>query len=131
MSLDSNAQLDRQGKPLPHFTPFALPCSNGINLFSQDLSSPEFQLINPYVFPPFNLIGPVLRLLCGFEKNFTIVVPEVLPHAYWWPGLVARSSASVRLGFRGDRGVILKPSKTGFKPSPCPFDMWAFRVSRF
>ena len=31
MALDSNAQCDRQGSPLPHFTPYPTPRSAGVN----------------------------------------------------------------------------------------------------
>jgi len=131
MALDSNAQHDKNGHSLPHFTPFPSPESSGINLFCQDISMPGFPMDNPYVFPPFGLIGPVLHFLYGFERAFTIVVPEVCPHLYWWPGLMARCSATVRLGVRGDLDVILGPSKRGYKPASCPYDLWVCRVTRF
>jgi len=131
MALDSNVQLDCSGHPLPHFTPFASPHTSGINLFCQDLQSDDVLFLNPYVFPPFGLIGTVLQFLVRFRRAFTIVVPEAHPHRYWWPGLVARCSAMVLLGVQGDKSVILGPSKTGFKPLACPYDTWACRVSKF
>lgn len=48
---------------------------------------------NPYVFPPFGLVRPVLKFLYSFQISFTIVVPELCPLPYCWPELIARSSA--------------------------------------
>lgn len=131
MALDSNVQRDRKGHPLPHFTPFPSPNSSGINLFCQDICARGLRLDNPYVFPPFGLVGPVLHFLYSSEKAFTIVVPEVFPLPYWWPGLMARTSEVQRLGVRGDVDAILRPSKTGYKPASCPYGLLACRVNRF
>lgn len=131
MALDSNAQWDRWGRRLPHFTPFPSPESMGINLFAQDLSSRILPLDNPYVFPPFGMIGATLQFLYASERAFSIVVPEALPHPYWWPGLGARSSARICLGVQGDLDVVLCPSKKGYTPFPCPYSLWVFRVDRF
>ena len=51
MSLDSNCMPDYSGQPLKHFTPFRIPSSAGVNIFSQQISQEE----NCYVFPPFGL----------------------------------------------------------------------------
>ena len=59
MTLDANAQPDSSGTPLKHFTPYASPASHGVNLFAQHFSCAE----NAYVFPPFVMVGPVLRFL--------------------------------------------------------------------
>ena len=61
MALPFNVQADRAGRPLRFFAP--LPCAQafGINVFAQDISSDE----NAYVFPPFVLIGPLLKYLCS------------------------------------------------------------------
>ena len=130
MSLDSNVMKNKDGIPLPHFTPFPSPDSNGVNVFSQDLR--EFpSMSNPYVFPPFSLIGPLMKFLLSFKIPFTIVVPEFVPHRYWWVELNARCSGKICLGTQGDLSVLLSPSKSGYSPTPCPFSLWAFRVSRF
>ncbi|KAK3734410.1 hypothetical protein QZH41_010063 [Actinostola sp. cb2023] len=73
MALDSNTQDGKDGKPLPHFTPYPMPGSSGVDIFAQDLSSPESDplLRNLYVFPPIILIGPVIRLL----RKKTIALP--------------------------------------------------------
>ena len=59
MALDSNAQIGCSGSPLPHFTPFPTPGSHRVNVFAQNVASQE----NAYVFPPFILVGPLLRFL--------------------------------------------------------------------
>ena len=131
MALDSNAALDRAGNPLPHFTPWPSPNSWGVNIFAQDLSEKRLPMTNPFVFPPFNLVGPVVKFLCSFGISFTIVVPEFHPQPYWWPGLLNISMHKMCLGSRGDMDVILSPSKSGFKPVPCPVKLWACRVSSY
>ena len=59
MSLDPNVQFDEKGVPLRHFTPFYTPMSSGINVFAQVISRDE----NAYVFPPFVMMGPLLKFL--------------------------------------------------------------------
>ena len=86
---------------------------------------------SPYVFPPFGLVGPVLKFLYSFKIPFTIVVPELCPFPYWWPALTAHSSVRICLGSRGTMGVILVPSKVDYSPAKCMFTLWAFKVSRF
>ncbi|CAH3174858.1 unnamed protein product [Porites evermanni] len=75
------------GSPLPPFTPFPTPGSRGVNVFAQDLASQE----NAYVFPPFILVGPLLRFLDKALFSFTIVVPKLSPLPYWWPVIQARA----------------------------------------
>ena len=57
MSFDSNCQKDAYGNPLPHYTPWAISGSAGINVFANPLPAGH----NIYVFPPFVLLGPLLR----------------------------------------------------------------------
>ena len=130
MALDSNAVMRKDEKPLPHFTPHPSPCSAGVNLFCQDLTRIT-EMPNPYVFSPFGLIGPVLKFLLPFRIPFTIVVPEFIPPPYWWPELMSRSIHTHCLGKRGDKHVLLSPSKFGYMPVACPAIMWACRVGRF
>ena len=130
MALDSNAVIGWSGSLLPHFTPFPSPDSQGVNLFSQNLLETE-DMSNPYVFPPFGLVGPVLKFLYSFQIPFTMVVPELCLYPYWWPELIARSSARICLGSQSTMGVILAPSKVGYSPAKCMFPLWACRVSRF
>ena len=73
MAFNVNAHRDSSGAPLKNFTPFVSSASHIINLFPQHVSCSE----NVYVFPPFVLLGPVLRFLT--EVPFTIVVPKLTP----------------------------------------------------
>jgi len=130
MALDSNAVIGRSGSLLPHFTPFPSPDSRGVNLFSQNLLETE-DMSNPYVFPPFGLAVPVLKFLYSLQIPFTIVVPVLCPYPYWWPELIARASARICLDSQSTMGVILAPSKVGYRPAKCMFPLWACRVSRF
>ena len=62
MALDPNVMLGRTGSPLPHFLPHPIPQSVEVNLFSQNLLELE-NMSNPYVFPLFGLVSPVLKFL--------------------------------------------------------------------
>ena len=77
MSLDSNVMIGNDGRPLlRHFTSFPSVGSAGVNVFAQDLSSE----INSYVFPPFNLIFPLLKFFEELRLSvLTMVVPEISP----------------------------------------------------
>ncbi|CAG2212994.1 unnamed protein product [Mytilus edulis] len=84
MALDSNAMVDDGGKPLRHFTPCSTPKSSGVNLFAQNVTDE----LNPYVFPPFCLISPVLSFLVEQKpKCCTFVFPALSPLPCWWPTL--------------------------------------------
>ena len=126
MALDSNAQKDRSGTPLPHFTPWPTVNSSGINVFSQCISSDH----NVYVFPPLALVGPLLRFLASLDiPQVTFVVLDVQPRRFWWSILVKRCRQSLRLGVQGASGVLLFPSADkGFSPKPLLWDLWAFRL---
>ncbi|XP_069114859.1 LOW QUALITY PROTEIN: uncharacterized protein [Argopecten irradians] len=111
MALDSNAQKSRDGLPLRHFTPYPTPQSSGVNIFAQEVAKEE----NPYVFPPFGLILPVLSFL--EEQNIrgcTIIVPEMYPCQVWWPKLCRYSVSSFHLGEKSEAGVIKIPTRKGF-----------------
>lgn len=126
MSLDSNVQVDSKGKMLRHFTPFFTPHFSGENVFAQTISAAE----NAYVFPPFVLVGPLLRFLLESELCFTIVVPKLYPLPFWWPILVSRGLAHLQLGSKGDLGILLFPSpNASFVTRPLPWDLFAFRVA--
>ncbi|KAK3751012.1 hypothetical protein QZH41_020176, partial [Actinostola sp. cb2023] len=131
MALDSNTQDGKDGKPLSHFTPYPMPGSSGVDIFAQDLSSPESDplLRNLYVFPPIILIGPVIRLLQENNCSSTIVIPDVRPRRYWWPTLNHVARTSLRLASRGQLGAIRPPSKEGYRSEfNLPWDLWAFRL---
>ncbi|KAK3710380.1 hypothetical protein QZH41_012307 [Actinostola sp. cb2023] len=101
MALDSNTQLDVNGNPLKHFSPWFTPLSAGVNVFAQVIDGLE----NAYVFPPFVLVAPLLRFLQESKARFTIVVPRLCPIPFWWPVLERRASASFKLGSKGEEGT--------------------------
>lgn len=85
MALDSNAMLNNEGKPLRHFTPFPTPCSAGVSVFAPDVAKE----VLPYVFSPFSLILPLLKLMNEqHAKPCTLIVPLFPPHPIWWPPLL-------------------------------------------
>ena len=81
MSLDSNCQRNAYGNSLPHYTPWATPGSAGINVFANPLPAGR----NIYVFPPFVLLGPLLRYVVDqeFHGAFTLIVPDIRPRPFW------------------------------------------------
>jgi hypothetical protein len=126
MSLDSNARRDSSGHLLRHFTPFPTPMSQGVNIFAQHIAPAE----NAYVFPPFVLIGPVLKFLRESRCTFTIVVPKLHPLPFWWPLIYSYAQSSFLLGRKGDAQVLLFPSTQGsFIAKPLQWDLVAFRVA--
>ena len=127
MALDSNAMKARDGTSLKHFTPWMTPLSAGVNVFCQDIRVEA----NPYVFPPFGLIFPVLCFLEQQKVSFTIVVPKLNPLPLWWPKLVGQSVGSLCLGGKGEKGVVKVPSRRGFVLDNVGlrWSLFAFRVS--
>jgi hypothetical protein len=127
MALDSNCRRDSNGVLLPHFSPWPTPLSNGINVFAQPVPT-EY---NIYVFPPFLLMGPLLRFLIDQLRHiaFTVIVPDLRPRRYWWAILQSISVDRHRLGLRGSVRTLLFPSRRspGFYPKPLQWDLWAFR----
>lgn len=81
----------------------------GVNLFCQDLRSAR-QMSNPYVFPPFGLISPILRFLVPLKIPFAIVIPEFVPHPYWWPELMARCGRKLCIAKQGEEAGCLSHS---------------------
>lgn len=130
MALDSNTQCDRNGVPLRHFTPFASPDSAGINVFSQDLTVCDGTAVNAYVFPPFDLISPLLRFIRSEKATVTMVVPQLSPLPYWWPVINAMSSGKILVATKGTTDALLFPSKLGFQYERIQFNLWAFRIGR-
>ena len=130
MSLDSNVQRDWSGNPLKHFTPYPTPGSSGVNVFNQDLSVCDGDRVNAYVFPPFALIGPLLRFLISVDAVVTVVVPLMSPLPGWWPLLNAVSSNNVLVAEKGSLDALLLPSKDGFRPGSSPYSLLAFRMGK-
>ncbi len=128
MALDTNAMTDLQGNPLPHFTQSPTPGSAGVNVFAQDIA----QQSNPYVFPPFILIGPLIKLMHSQRvARCTMVVPKKRPVPYWWPLLERWQKGKFQLGTRGDRGVLRIPTQEGFREDNrgLAWDLWVFRLA--
>ncbi len=110
MALDSNAKCDQHGRMLKHFTPFPTPLSDGVNVFAQDLGGER----NPYAYPPFCMVFPLLRHLSqSGVRACTLVVPRLHPTPVWWPFLLSYATSLHCLGQRGDLGVIHVPSTNG------------------
>ena len=69
---------------------------------------------NVYVFPPFVLVGPLLRYF--FDQRqcfaFTVIVPRLQRHRYRWAILQPIAVDSFLLGRKGDPAVLLFPSRT-------------------
>lgn len=125
MALDSNAMVDDGGKPLRHFTPCSTPKSSGVNLFAQNVTDE----LNPYVFPPFCLISPVLSFLVEQKpKCCTFVFPALSPLPCWWPTLWSMVNDVLVLGRQGNNTVLLAPSKYGFHPMPLKHDLYASKI---
>ena len=126
MALDSNAQIGCSGSLLPHCTLFPTPGSRRVNVFAQDVASQE----KAYVFPPFILVGPLLRFLDKALFSFTIVVPKLSPLPYWWPLIQARASHFVVLDHKACHDIVLFPSPHHvFSTRSLPWDLYAFRIT--
>ena len=126
MALPTNVMRDQSGKPLKFFSPFPTISAAGTNVFSQQLISE-----NAYVFPPFVLIGPLLKFLHSQRCPFSIVVPDLSPHKYWWPLLTGQCSAAFLLGKKGENNILLFPSQSScaFESRPLQWDLWVFRIA--
>ena len=127
MSLDSNVMKTKDGRPLRHFTPWPTPLSSGVNVFGQNVR----EEVNPYVFPPFGLILPILCLLEEQKVSCTVVVPKIQPLPLWWPKLETHSTGSFCLGEKGQKGVVYVPTRKGFVHDGVGlrWALFAFRVS--
>lgn len=127
MACDSNVMEDTQGQPLRHFTRYPSPGSAGVNMFAQDIHSEE----NPYVFPPFALIFPVLKFLKEQGVRVcTLIAPKFQPTPIWEPLLHRYAQRSVCIGQRGSKNVLCVPSKKGycFSREGLKWDLYAHRL---
>ena len=106
------------------FAPSPSPQALGVNVFSQALSPSH----SAYVFPPFVLVGPLIRFLASQSCPYTIVVTDLRPRKYWWPLLVSSCVDSFKLGSKGDHSILLFPTNTGVKSRPLQWDLWVFRI---
>ena len=124
MATSANVQKDSSGRALPFFAPSPSPQALGVNVFSQTLSPS----LSAYVFPPFVLVGPLIRFLTSQSCPYTIVVPDLRPRKYWWPLLVSSCVESLKLGSKGDHNILLFPTNTGVESRPLQWDLWVFRI---
>ena len=115
MSLDSNVQRDWRRNSLKHFTPYPTPEASCVNVFNKHLSVCDGNRVDAYIFPPFSLIGPLLRFLASVNAIVTVVVRLMSPLPGWWPLIYALSSHSV-LATSGREGITEYP--------PFPFKGW-------
>ena len=129
MALPSNAESDLTGEPSPFFSPFPLYSCAGVNVFAQSPMDSPLRFTNPYVFPPFPLVGQVLHFLRSVPHLvFTLVMFDFHPRKYWWPIPCSISSDSRLLSPKGSPYVVLQPSTSGYASIPSPGDLWAFRI---
>ncbi|KAJ8300322.1 LOW QUALITY PROTEIN: hypothetical protein KUTeg_021841 [Tegillarca granosa] len=99
MSLDSNVMCSSDNKPLRHFTPWPTPETAEVNVFSRDLTKES----NPYVYPPFVLIFPLLNFLR--EQRISCTIDSKIGNM-WWPNLINNVIGSVCLGLKGEKGLL-------------------------
>jgi hypothetical protein len=124
MATDSNA-MKREGVAIKHFTPCPMPQSAGVNVFSQDIGREG----RPYCYPPCCLTGAVLNYLKeSGAHSCTVVVQDQVPRPNWWPRLKGWARASITLGRKGEKGVLLAPTKQGYvrDQSGLRWDLLAF-----
>ena len=95
---------------LPHYAPWPTPASEGVNVFAQPLPLEH----NIYAFPPFVLLGPLLRYFLdrGFQRALTQVVPDLRPRRFWWALLQSVAVDRLLLGRKGDDAVLLVDSQS-------------------
>ena len=127
MALDGNCRRDRSGLMLPHYSPWPTPASKGVNAFAQPIPLEH----NIYAFPPFVLLGPLLRYFLGqgFQGALTLVVPDLRPRRFWWALLQSVAVDRLLLGRKGDDAVLLFPSRSThvWSVRRLQWDLWAYR----
>ena len=126
-ALDSNAMTDFDGKQLSHFTPYSTPKSGGVDAFAQVYSKDE----NYYAFPPFCLLPAVIKFILQEQITCTLLFPDMYPHPPWITLVLRYAVFTVPVGYVGDTGVLLYPSKKGFMKDKLglPFNMLVARFS--
>ena len=126
MALPSNALRSPAGARLPFFSREQHPSAAGLNVFAQP--RPRGRL---YVFPPFTIITPLIKLFLKWGDVEVVMVLPVRPcrpgpwcsllHPYIADSVVLCPPASV--------GVLLFPSTSGYGANllPLPFGLMAVR----
>lgn len=126
MATDSNCLRNLDGSKVKHYTKDPTPLSDGINIFSQELSQEE----NAYVFPPFAIIFPVLKYLQEQKcKLCTFIVPN-FSSPMWKPFLMRYCLKCYIIGRKGQTGVLKFPSKNGYSidEKGLKWDLMAYRL---
>ena len=121
MALLSNVKKSRNGCNLKFYSP---------SHFNEFCTKP-ITLGNYYVFPPFILLGALLKWFKSQPLfHVTLIAPDVSPRKYWWPLLNAMSLGSLKIGSKSESNVILFPprSKQVWHFRPLPWDLHAFRI---
>ena len=117
MALPSNVFRTPDGAALPFFSRFPTPSASGVDVFAQP--APRGRL---YVFPPFGVITPIVRLLMewgGVEA--VLVLPEFQRVASWSQLLRPFIQDALPLfSSTASRGALLFPSSEGFSENLLP-----------
>ena len=126
MALDSNVMKDSSGKPLRHFSPWPTPLSEATNVFAQTWGHKD----KAYAFPPKIMVPHLLRYAIRESLPLTLLVFKESPCPLWWPILVAHSLKMRKIADKGEKHVILLPSKQGFIPDEkgISADLWAVYI---
>ena len=126
MALPSNVFRDPAGRPLPFYSRFPLFSASGTNVFAQPAPAGR-----PYVFPPFCLAVPLIRLFMEQGVRDVVMVLPVWPGrlAPWRHLLLPFIQDELTLSAPGEVGVLRYPSSAGYSNSllPVPFGLSAYR----
>ena len=117
MAIPSNAFRLPEFGSLPFFSPFPVPGSSGVDVFSQ--SPPSGTL---YAFPPFVMISPLIGLLIEWGGvRVALLLPTGLSSASsWLPRLSPFVVDELLLAGDSALGVLNLPTKNGFSPNLRP-----------
>ena len=99
----------RSSRPVKLSGPLRQELEHWLFLETWNLYRPEI-FSNPSVFPPICLIPKVFNYLNSLKLPYTLVVPDVIPHRFWWPLLLSACSSSSLLASKGASGILLTPS---------------------
>ena len=117
MAQPSNVFKTPAGKPLKFFSRAPAPNSAGVNVFAQ--RPPKGRL---YVYPPFAVITPLIRLLAEWGGvSVVIVLPShESSKPVWHSLLLPFIQDALPLFSPGARGVLQIPSSSGFMENRLP-----------
>lgn len=121
-ALASNVQCDQHGDPLRFYAPLPNPGCSGVNVFAQTISPSE----KAYAFPPFVLMGPLLKFLSPVPCSLTIITPDLRPRQYWWPILRNKASSYFKVASKGQTDIFLFLDlhfHGAFTPRPLQWDI--------